>query len=411
MKEKPVYEKSSLSTKLKSMGPALVIVGSFIGPGSITSSTKAGANYGFTLIWCVTFSIIAVVVLQGMASRLGIVTHKGICENLMDDFSDRPTLKWIVAIGVTVPIALGGLAYMGGDLTGTALGISALTGVPVRIVAAIWGVGVLIISMKNNALKWIENLLGLCVALMCVVFAVTMFVVKPDWGEVFKGAFVPSVPKGSLMTCISMIGTTVVPYNLFLHAKSSAETWDNPARDIPISEFGDRLTMILGGCVTAAVVVTSGAVMRGMQVENAIDMAQQLKPTLGGLAVPFMATGLVAAGISSAVCTPLGVSYVCAGLFGWKCDKSDKRFAATNIIVVVFGIFIALSGFSPTSILMTAQAVNGVFLPTSVLATIFLTNRRKIMGEYVNTPLQIVLGLFVFAVALIMGVSSVVSLF
>lgn len=80
---KPVYEKSSLSTKLKSMGPALIIVGSFIGPGSITSSTKAGANYGFSLIWCVTFSIIAVVVLQGMASRLGIVTHKRICENLV----------------------------------------------------------------------------------------------------------------------------------------------------------------------------------------------------------------------------------------------------------------------------------------------------------------------------------------
>ena len=128
-------KKYTLKEKLMSVGPGMLIVGSFIGPGTVTSATRAGANYGYSLFWCVIFSVIAVIVLQGMASRLGIITQEGLAENLVNDFKQHPalqkTLCWLVAIS----IAIGGFAYMAGDLTGTSIGISALTGISPRIIA------------------------------------------------------------------------------------------------------------------------------------------------------------------------------------------------------------------------------------------------------------------------------------
>ena len=169
--------------------------------------------------------------------------------------------------------------------------------------------------------------------------------------------------------------------------------------------------MIVGGIVTGSIMITSAAVMHGMTVNNAMDMAIQLEPTLGALARPFMAIGLVAAGVSSAVCTPMGVSYVLAGLFGWKTDSSDKRYTFTNAAVLITGIVIAALGTNPLGLIMTAQAVNGIVLPVVVGVTVYLTCREKIMGKYRNNMLQTVLGIAIFAISLILGVSSFLGVF
>ena len=395
--------------KLKAMGPGILVVGSFIGPGTITSATRAGAGHGFALLWTVIFSVIAVIVMQEMAARLGIVTQNGLAEELVKELSDKPTMKWAMIALVGSAITLGGFAYMGGDLTGTAIGLSAITGIPSNIIAPIWGCCILVIINIGDAVKSLEKLLSVCVAIMALVFVITMIVVKPDLSELFLGA-VPTVPEGSIMTCVSLIGTTVVPYNMFIHATSARKTWTDP-KQLPLARFDVTVTMIIGGIITAAVMVTAGTVMRGMPVNSAIDMAAQLEPTLGSLSVPFLAIGLVAAGVSSAVITPLGVSYVLAGLFGWEMHKKDKRFFWTNTAVVVAGILVAATGFNPIAIIMTAQAVNGIFLPIIVFALVFVTSRSRVMGEYTNSPIRNLLGGCVFIISLVIGVSSVMSLF
>ena len=262
----------------------------------------------------------------------------------------------------------------------------------------------------GDAIKSLEKLLAICVATMAFVFIVTMFVVKPDIGAMFAGAIIPTVPTGSLMTCVAMIGTTVVPYNIFIHTISAYKTWKDP-KDLALARFDVNVSMIIGGIITAAIVITAGTVMKGMSVNSAIDMSVQLGPLLGSFAQPFLALGLIAAGVSSAVITPLGVSYVLAGMFGWEMDKKDKRFFWTNVAVVIFGIFVAATGYNPISIIMMAQVVNGVFLPVIVFALIYVTSRKRVLGEYVNKPLQNILGMGVFVISLILGVSSVISLF
>ena len=157
-------KKYTLKDKIKAMGPGLLVVGSFIGPGTVTSSTRAGAAYGYQLLWCVVFSVIAVIIMQGMAARLGIVTQNGLAENLVTEFKNRPALRTFMVALVSAAIILGGVAYMSGDLTGTAIGISALTGVPSRIIAPIWGVCILFLNAHQNAIKWLEKLLTVCVS-------------------------------------------------------------------------------------------------------------------------------------------------------------------------------------------------------------------------------------------------------
>ena len=309
-----VTRKFTMKEKLASLGPGFVIVGSFIGPGTVTSCTLAGATYGFTLFWCVVFSVIAVIVMQGMAARIGIITQEGLAENMKHDFADRPLLRNILCGLVIIAITIGGLAYMGGDLTGTAMGASALTGVPTRIMAPILGVIVLIVLLfVGDAVKYLEKLLSVCVTLMAIVFLMTMLIVRPDFGELLRGC-IPTVPKGGLMTCLSLIGTTVVPYNMFLHAASAQRTW-HTKEELPLCMFGTTVPMIIGGVITGSIMITSAVVMRGMSVNNAMDMAVQLEGTLGRFAQPFMALGLLSAGISSALCSPISVSYVLAGLF------------------------------------------------------------------------------------------------
>lgn len=404
-----IKDRYTLKDKLKAMGPGILVVGSFIGPGTVTSATKAGAGYGYALLWTVVFSVIAVIVMQEMAARLGIVTQNGLAEELVKDLSDRPPLKWLMVALVAAAITLGGFAYMGGDLTGTAIGLSAITGIPSNIIAPIWGCCILVIINIGDAVKSLEKLLSVCVSVMAIVFVVTMIVVKPDLGAMLAGAF-PTVPEGSIMTCVSLIGTTVVPYNMFIHATSSRKTWHDP-KQLPLARFDTTVSMIIGGLITGSVMITAGTVMRGMEVNPAIDMAVQLEPTLGSFSVPFLAMGLIAAGISSAVITPLGVSYVLAGLFGWEMNKKDKRFFWTNIAVVVAGIIVAATGFNPIWIIMTAQAVNGIFLPIIVFTLVYVTSRSRVMGQYKNSMIQNVLGAAVFLISLVIGINSLTSLF
>ncbi len=395
--------------KLVSVGPGILIVGSFIGPGTLTSATRAGASFGYDLLWTIAFSVIAVLVTQEMSSRLGIVTQKGLAEAILDAFAHNKTLKLFMMWLVGSAITLGSIAYIGGDLTGTAAGLSQLTGIPTNYLAPMWGFCMIFLINTGNAVKNLEKLLAVCVSVMAFVFIVTMITVKPDLGAVLAG-FVPKVPEGALLNCVALIGTTVVPYNMFIHAISAKKTWKSPSQ-LPLAKFDVTVSMLIGGTITCAVVITAATVMNGMSVKSVADMAVQLEPLLGEFSKPFLSIGMIAAGVSSALLSPLGASYVLAGLLGWDIENDDKRFKITNIVIIVFGIIISGTGYNPVSIILVAQAINGVFLPIIVGTVVYLTSRKSIMGEYTNSVISNVLGIAIFAISLIIGVSSVVSLF
>lgn len=401
-------KKYTFMEKMKAMGPGIIIVGSFLGPGTVTTATRTGASFGYALLWTVVFSVIATIALQEMSARLGIITQKGLAEHITDIFEAQPVMRMIAILFVGGAITLGGIAYMSGDLLGTSLGISNLTGIPTNFVAPAIGV-IILILLNVGTVKWLEKILGFLVATMVTVFVITMVVVKPDMGEMLAG-LVPIVPEGALMNCVALIGTTIVPYNLFIHCTNAKNRWNKP-EDLVLSRWDTYFSIIIGGIITAAVMITAATVMRGMTVNSAADMAIQLEPTLGPFANIFMSVGLFAAGFSSAVITPLGVSYVLGGLLGWKLDKSDKRFFYTNIGILLLGIFGSATGFNPLTIIIMAQALNGIFLPVVVVFLVYVTWSRKVLGEYANSLWVNLAGLAISAITLIIGGSSVLSVF
>ena len=392
--------------KIKAIGPGAVITASFIGPGTVTACTKAGATFGYALLWTVVFATIATIILQEMSARLGIVTQNGLGEAVASTFED-PFLKKFSIILVGVSIVSGCAAYIAGDLAGTALGLTTITGGKSNIVAPLIGVVVLILVFQGS-FKLLERLLTVLVGLMAVIFVTTMIVAKPDLGSIFSGTFIPSIPEGSLFTVIAIIGTTIVPYNFFLHAASAKNTWKDPD-ELELSKWDIYFSISVGGLITAAILITSATLMRGIDVKTAADLSIQLEPLLGKYAKYFLSIGLFAAGLSSAIATPLGASYTLAGLLGWKYDNSDVRFKTTNIIIVLTGIIGSATGFNPISLILASQALNGITLPVIVIFLVIATSRKKLLGEYTNNLFQKTLGWIIVGISLVLGGSSLIS--
>ncbi len=393
-------KKYTLKEKIMAIGPGAMVTASFIGPGTVTTATRAGASFGYVLLWTVLFSIVASIILQQMAARLGIITQEGLGEAIVKQF-DNPLMKKLSISLVGFSITFGCASYISGDLTGTSLGIQALTGLPVQTIAPFIGVIVLILVTKGS-LKFLERVLTGLVVIMAIVFITTMVAVKPDIGEIFKGSLTPTIPKGSIILIISMIGTTVVPYNFFLHASSAKENWSSPD-ELVLSRWDANVSISIGGIITAAIVITSAATMKGMAITNAADISIQLEPLLGSWAKVFTAIGLFAAGFSSAIATPLGASSTLAGLLGWKYNNSDKRYLYTNIIIVVIGTIVASLGLNPMTILLVAQALNGIILPVVAIYLVYITSSSKLMGKYKNSTFMKIAGVLISLVTIILG--------
>lgn len=396
----------TLLDKLKAVGPGAVVTASFIGPGTITMASQAGASFGYSLLWTLVFSIIMTIILQEMAARLGIVTGEGLGNAILKSIKN-PTLRTVSAYLIGGSILLGSLSYIAGDLSGTSLGVEQLVNLPMQVIGLIVGIIVLFL-VGLDSMKILENFLTFLVAVMAVVFITTMFVAKPDLGELAQG-LIPQFPENSNLIIISLIGTTVVPYNFFIHAGNAHQNFNKD--ELELSKFDTVFSLSIGGLITAVVLITAGTLMRGMPITSAADLSVQLEPLLGEWAAIFMAIGLISAGLSSAIASPLGASYTLAGLFGWEATNADKRFKWTNIAVVIFGIFINTLGIEPMVIIQVAQALNGIILPIVAIYLVYVTSNAEIMGDYKNSRWQTILGALVCLVTVVLGANAIWSVF
>ena len=388
--------------KLWGFGPGFLVTAAFIGPGTITTASVAGARFGYALLWALAFSIFATLILQEMSARLGLVSREGLGEALRTSFSNR-FARFICIFLVIAAIAVGNAAFQAGNLTGAALGLEALTGLPRGAWVLVVGLAAFAL-LSIGAYKWIERALVALVGLMSVVFLVTMIIVRPNLGFILDGIFVPGIPDGSLLTILALVGTTVVPYNLFLHANAVGQKWPKElsiTQALKASRVDTFFSIILGGLITMAVIVTAATFFeRGSMIESATMMAEQLEPLLGPAAKYFFALGLVAAGLTSAVTAPLAAAYATAGAMGWSLDLKDRRFRAVWSAIILVGMVLALAGGSPVAIIIFAQATNGLLLPLVAVFLLIAMNRKDLLGRYRNnTAANLLGGAVVIAVA------------
>lgn len=396
---------STIVQKFKNIGPGALVAAGFIGPGTVTTCTVSGASYGYTMLWALLFATVATIIFQEMAARVGIVSGKGLGENIRDRIPNK-TLKWIAIVIVIIAIFVGNVAYETGNITGGILGIQAFfpdaSMIPIVVVLGLLAFAALWIG----SYKVVEIVLTAIVVFMGLVFLITAFASNPDWGAVAKGLFVPTLPEeGSkgILTAVGLIGTTIVPYNLFLHASGASERFKDPEQ-VSDARFDTVLSIGLGGIISMAILVCAAANIfgTGVAVTNGKDMAIALQPLLGSWATWMIGLGLLAAGFSSAITASLSAAYAVNGVLGWKKTLKDLPFKAIWIVVLVAGCLMAiLLGKSPTELILVAQAANAILLPIMAFFVLYCANGKD-LGKWKNHLFANIAGVVIIVITLFM---------
>lgn len=397
---------NTLIQKLKNVGPGALVAAGFIGPGTVTTCTVSGASYGYTLLWALLFATIATILFQEMAARIGIITQQGLGENIRQRIT-QPALRMLAIVVVILAIFVGNIAYETGNVTGSVMGLQAFADIPSMpaiIVIALLG----FVFLWIGSYKLVEGILTAIVVFMGVVFFVTALASPVNWGEVVHGMFVPALPDSSLTKGVSpvliaagLVGTTVVPYNLFLHASGASERFKDPSQ-VADARFDAVLSIGLGGVISMAILVCAAANIlgSGIAVTNGKDMAAALSPLLGSWATCMVGLGLLAAGFSSVITASLSAAYAVNGVLGWNAKLKDVKFKLIWLIVLASGCIMAVMlGKSPTQLILTAQAANALLLPVMAFFVLVCANAAD-LGSFKNHVFSNIAGVVIILITL-----------
>lgn len=389
----------------KKIGPGVLVAAAFVGPGTIAMCTLAGVRFGYALIWALLVSILATIALQGMAGRIGVVTQAGLVDVVRGELKNPWVKKLVIAV-VLGAILIGNAAYEAGNIGGATLGLEQLF--PQQQLMPFYP---LLVGLFIFVLLWFSNykileriFVGL-VALMGVCFVICALLTQPSFSDILQGMFVPRLPEGSLLTVIALVGTTVVPYNLFLHASLVKEKWKSD-NDLKAVKWDTAISIGLGGLVSLAILVTASAAPID-DVNNVLDMAKGLEPLFGKMAVYLMAVGLLAAGITSAITAALAAAFVVSSCFGWSGGMRDRRFKMIWGFVLFCGVFFLSFDIQLIQVIQFAQMANGILLPIMAILLLWIVNRKSVMGPYKNTWIQNIIGIAIVGFSIFLGAKSI----
>ncbi|HIB46785.1 MAG TPA: divalent metal cation transporter [Flavobacteriaceae bacterium] len=404
-----------MKNPFKNIGPGTLVAAAFIGPGTVTVCTLAGVQFGYELLWALVLSIAATIVLQEMAARLGLVSGKGLAANVKAHIQ-QPSLRLLAVLLMLSAILVGNAAYEAGNISGGALGLQAIfedTTVMIgsfqlNYLSILIGVIAFLLLYIGNY-KVIERFLVGLVIVMSISFVLAAVLTQPNWLQVMQSVVVPKVPSESLLTVIALVGTTVVPYNLFLHASLVKEKWNGPD-NLKAARKDLYISIILGGLVSMAIVVC-GAAIQQTTVNNAADLAKGLEPLYGELASYVLGIGLFAAGITSAITAPMAAGYVARDCFGWQAGLKSSKFRAVWMLILLLGVVFSSIGFKSIEIIQFAQVANGVLLPIITGFLVYIGNKKSVLGTFKNSTLQNSIGILIILATLVLSARSLYKVF
>lgn len=395
-------------------GPGTLIAAAFIGPGTVTVCSAAGIQFGYSLIWALLLSIFATIVLQEMAARLGLLSGKGLAAVVRQEVK-LTFIRSFVIILMFAAIVIGNAAYEAGNISGSVLGIQNMTNIrdweigifQFQPLALLMGL-VAFVILYIGKYKLLTSTMMILVGLMSAAYISTAILSHTDWAAFFAG-MIPRFPDGSIWTILALMGTTVVPYNLFLHSSLSKQRWNGP-QDISKMRRDTVLSICIGGIISLAILSTAANTGLNQEV-TASNMTKSLEPLLGSAAGIFLSIGLFAAGISSAITAPLAAAYVACDCFGWPQERDSFKFRTVWILVLGSGIILSSLGLKPIQIITFAQIANGLLLPLMAGFLLWVINRKILMGIYRNSILQNIVGIIIWLIAFALGFRSLWKVF
>ncbi len=395
-------------------GPGTLIAAAFIGPGTVTVCSAAGIQFGYSLIWALLLSILATIVLQEMAARLGLLSGKGLAAIVRQEIS-LSFIRSFVIVLIFAAIVMGNAAYEAGNISGSVLGILNMTSIGdweigifrFQPLALLMGL-VAFVILYIGKYKLLTSTMMILVGLMSAAYISTAILSNTDWASFF-GGMIPRFPDESIWTILALMGTTVVPYNLFLHSSLSKQRWNGP-QDIPKMRKDTIISIFIGGVISLAILTTAANSGLNQDV-SASNMAKSLEPLLGSAAGIFLGVGLFAAGISSAITAPLAAAYVACDCFAWPQERDSFKFRAVWMLVLGSGVLLSSLGLKPIEIITFAQIANGLLLPLMAGFLLWVINRKILMGKFRNSILQNIVGILIWLIAFALGFRSLWKIF
>lgn len=371
---------------LRYVGPGLLVTVGFIDPGNWASNFAAGSSFGYSLLWVVLLSTLMLILLQHNVAHLGIVT--GLClseaaTQYLPRWLSRPILGSAVLASISTSLA---------EILGGAIALQMLLEVPIPIGALFTAVLVTIL-LFTNTYKRVERVIIAFVSLIGFSFLYELFLADVDWPEAIRSSVVPSIPEGSMLIVMSVLGAVVMPHNLFLHSEVIQSRQINLQDEQSISralkyEFFDTLlAMSIGWAINSAMIILAAATF--FQVGTPVEELQQaqslLTPLLGKAAGLVFAIALLLAGISSTVTSGMAAGSIFSGIFNEPYDI--KRPYSRWGVLLSLGVALVIIFFihDPFMGLIISQMILSIQLPITVFLQVGLTSSQRVMGRYANS--------------------------
>jgi len=372
-----------------------VISAAFIGPGTVTTALKAGASFDLKLLWAIPFSIVACIVLQEAASRITISSGLSLGKAIQMNYNSNKKLN--INFLLATAVIFGCIAYQAGNLTGALQGIKLVFNIPTPFILLV--MYILAISiMWHGKLMLITKTLGILVGLLTIIFLIMAGMSEISIYKMIRALFTPAIPNGSSLLILGLIGTTIVPYNLFLGSGLSKN------RNLKDTRFGLSFAILIGGIITASILI-SGTLIIG---EFSFISAQaSLVNNLGRWSSFLFAFGLFAAGFTSSVTAPLAAAETGFSLFKTDSNLSYRKSTKYRFLwlfVMTIGLAFSLMNLKPVYLIIMAQAINGLILPFVAISLLkILNNNRIIPKAYQNNNWQNILMIVIIGITILIG--------
>lgn len=383
----------------KYIGPGLLVTVGFTDPGNWAANIATGSEYGYTLLWIVTLSTIMLILLQHNVAHLGIAT--GYCLSEATSIYTKPVIsRAVLSLAVLASIATSLAEILGG-----AIALEMLFKVPIKIGSILVTVFVLIMLFTNSYRK-IEKWIIAFVSIIGLSFLYEIFLVDVDWAEAGIAWIKPSIPQGSMLLLMSVLGAVVMPHNLFLHSEIiQSRQWnlkeDNIIKKQLKFEFADTLlSMIIGWAINSAMIILAAATFFSNKTEvYELQQAKSLlEPLLGTNAAVVFAVALLFSGLASTITSAMAGGSIVSGMVKEPYNIKDNH-TRIGVIISLIGALIAIFFTKdPFRGLILSQVFLSIQLPFTVFAQVYLTSSKKVMGKYVNTRFMIVLLLIIASI-------------
>lgn len=371
---------------LKYIGPGLLVTVGFIDPGNWATNLAAGSEFGYALLWVVTFSSIMLIIIQHNVAHLGIVT--GLClseatTRYLPKKLSRPILFSAMLASISTSLA---------EILGGAIALKMLFGMPIEVGAVIVTLACFIMLLSNTYSK-IERWIIMFVSIIGLSFLYELALVEVDWPAAASGWIKPTFPEGSLLVVMSVLGAVVMPHNLFLHSEViQSRNWnlENEAvikKQLKYEFYDTLLSMVIGwGINSAMIILAASTFFRERIPVSELDQAQALLvPLVGNNAGVIFAAALLLAGISSTITSGIAGASIFAGIFGEAYHHKDLHSRLGVVCSYLPALLLIFLIGDPFQGLILSQMVLSIQLPITIFTQVYLTSSPKVMGKYANS--------------------------